>query len=89
VKLDALAKFWMTYAIHALPKEETNREVRAAQMEAWWLEDPMKEIDIDNDFPLNVEFFFKSDPSWVICGNIPIVMMIGVRQRGKRIYSIL
>jgi hypothetical protein len=41
VKLDALAKFWMTYGIHALPKEKTNREVRAAQMEAW-LEDPMK-----------------------------------------------
>lgn len=63
MKLDALAKFWMTYGIHALPKEETNREVRAAQMEAW-LEDPTKEID--NDFSSYVEFFFKSDPSWVM-----------------------
>jgi hypothetical protein len=64
VKLDALAKFWMTYGIHALPKEETNREVWAAQMEAWLEDPPTKEID--NNFSSYVEFFFKSDPSWVM-----------------------
>lgn len=60
-KLDHLVRFHMLYTIHALPKEETFKKIKLAQIEAY---EEKSENEIANLFPSFLEEMTSSDFAW-------------------------